>query len=442
VAGAKLISGGNIMWVARRIAITLAVITPLAVVSGASAAAGDLDPSFGGDGRVVTSLSPQYDWATAVAVQADGKVVVAGAALNGARFAVLRYNVDGTPDLTFGGDGNVITDFTLRDDEANAVAIQADGKIVVAGEVGFGSLNPKFGIARYNADGTLDSGFSGNGLAVTDFTPKEDFANGVAIQADGKIVAEGPAGVKGTNPRFAVARYNTDGTMDSGFGGDGKVTTDLTPHTDWANGIVIRGDGTIVVGGVLGSGSANARFGLVCYNGDGTLNTGFGGDGKVATDLTPRQDQVVSLALQADGKVVAGGIAGQFGLNPRFGLARYNSDGTLDSGFSGDGKLTTDFTPKDDDAFGIGIQADGKIVAGGVAGSGGANPTFAIARYDTAGTLDATFSGDGRARTDFTPRLDWAFGLAVQADGNVVLAGQSGWGSQNANIALARYLGS
>ena len=113
-----------------------------------------------------------------------------------------------------------------------------------------------------------------------------------------------------------------------------------------------------------------------------------------------------------------------------------------DSGFSADGKLTTDFTPKEDDGFAVGIQADGKIVVGGVAGSGGINPKFAIARYNTDGTADTTFSTDGRTTTDFTPKLDWAFGLAIQADGNIVLAGQSGWGSQNANIALARYLGS
>jgi uncharacterized delta-60 repeat protein len=430
------------MWGLRRTVITLAVLAPLAATSSAAAAAGDLDPSFSGDGRLVTGLTPQYDWASAVAVQGDGKIVVAGAGFDGGQFAVLRYNSDGTLDLTFAGDGSVTTNFTAKDDSANGIALQADGKIVVVGEVGSGGLNPKFGIARYDTNGTLDDTFSGNGLAITDFTPKEDFANGVAVQADGKIVVAGPAGVGGVNPRFAVARYNSDGTLDATFGGDGRVTTDVTPKTDWANGIVIRGDGSIVVAGVFGSGSANSKFGLVCYNSDGTLDTGFGGDGKVATDITLKQDQAIGVALQADGKVVAAGIAGQGGANPRFGLARYNSDGTLDSGFSADGKLTTDFTPKEDDGFAVGIQADGKIVVGGVAGSGGINPKFAIARYNTDGTADTTFSTDGRTTTDFTPKLDWAFGLAIQADGNIVLAGQSGWGSQNANIALARYLGS
>jgi uncharacterized delta-60 repeat protein len=430
------------MWGLRRTVIALAVLAPLAATSSAAAAAGDLDPSFSGDGRLVTSLTPQYDWASAVAVQGDGKIVVAGAGFDGGQFAVLRYNSDGTPDLTFAGDGSVTTNFTVKDDFADGIALQADGKIVVVGEVGSGGLNPKFGIARYDTNGTLDGTFSGNGLAITDFTPKEDFANGVAVQADGKIVVEGPAGVGGVNPRFAVARYNSDGTPDTTFGGDGSVTTDVTPKTDWANGIVIRGDGSIVVAGVFGSGSANSKFGLVCYNGDGTLDAGFGGDGKVTTDITLKQDQAIGVALQADGKVVAAGIAGQGGANPRFGLARYNSDGTLDSGFSADGKLTTDFTPKEDDGFAVGIQADGKIVVGGVAGSGSINPKFAIARYNTDGTADTTFSTDGMATTDFTPKLDWAFGLAIQADGNIVLAGQSGWGSQNANIALARYLGS
>jgi uncharacterized delta-60 repeat protein len=430
------------MWGLRRIVITLAVLAPLVATSSAAAAAGDLDPSFSGDGRLVTGLTPQYDWASAVAVQGDGKIVVAGGGFNGGQFAVLRYNSNGTRDLTFAGDGSVTTNFTSKDDFANGIAIQADGKIVVVGEVGSGGLNPKFGIARYDTNGNLDGTFSGNGLATTDFTPKEDFANGVAVQTDGKIVVEGPAGVGGANPRFAVARYNSDGTLDTTFDGDGQVTTDVTPKTDWANGIVIRGDGSIVVAGVFGSGSANSKFGLVCYNNDGTLDTGFGGDGKVATDLTLKQDQAIGVAVQADGKVVAAGDAGQGGANPRFGLVRYNSDGTLDNGFSSDGKLTTDFTPKEDDGFALGIEADGTIVVGGVAGSGGTNPKFAIARYNTDGTADTTFSADGRTTTDFTPKLDWAFGLAIQADGNIVLAGQSGWGSQNANIALARYLGS
>jgi uncharacterized delta-60 repeat protein len=151
-------------------------------------------------------------------------------------------------------------------------------------------------------------------------------------------------------------------------------------------------------------------------------------------------DSVQGLAVQADGKVVvAGGIAAFGGSNPNFALARYNADGTLDASFIGDGKVTTDFTGGYDEARDVELQPDGKIVAGGdTAGLGG---RFLIARYETSGALDTTFNGGCFAATDFTRRDDFAYGLALQEDGGLVLAGGSGWGDPIRGIALARYLG-
>ena len=176
------------------------------------------------------------------------------------KFALARYNSDGTLDATFGVDGKVMTDFTSGVDSANGVAIQADGKIVVVGPAGSYDRNQgrtKFALARYNSDGTLDATFGGDGKVMTDFTSGGTDATGVAIQADGKIVAVGvaaaPADVAADSTRhsrFALARYNSDGTLDASFGVNGKVMTDFCARGDAANGVAIQADGKIVAVGV------------------------------------------------------------------------------------------------------------------------------------------------------------------------------------------------
>ena len=415
------------------------------------ATAGKLDTSFGGDGRVVTDLTLRDDWASAVAIQADGKIVLAGGA-GYTRFGVARYSSDGSLDTRFSGDGRAFVNFTSGEDSASGVAIQADGKIVAAGTSGVGGANTRFALARYSSDGTLDATFGGDGKVMTDFTAKADYANGVAVQPDAKIVVAGTSGVGGANTRFALARYNSDGTLDATFGGDGKVMTDLTAKWDAANGVAIQADGKIVVAGTSGVGGANTRFALARYNSDGTLDATFGGDGKVETGLWD-QATASDVAIQADGKIVAAGeaaanrphniaagLAAAKRLYSRFALARYNSDGTLDATFGGGGKVMTDFTAWGDGADAVAIQADGKMVVGGGSRSVGLNPRFALARYNSDGTLDASFGGDGKVETDFTPRRDGASCVAIQADGKIVAAGWANSGRSKMKVALARYL--
>jgi uncharacterized delta-60 repeat protein len=218
---------------------------------------------------------------------------------------------------------------------------------------------------------------------TTDFTSRLDFANSVAVQDDAKIVAAGLARLSGSRAKFAVARYDTDGTLDTTFGGDGKVTTGFTSAADSAQKMVIQGDGKLVAAGIAGSFGSNPKFALARYNTDGTLDTAFGGDGKVTTDFTSRFDGALGAGLQADGKIIAAGESGLGGAgsNPKFALARYNTDGTLDTAFGGDGKVTTDFTSREDFSRGVGIQGDGNIVVAGGSGLGGSNAKFALARY-------------------------------------------------------------
>ena len=409
-----------------RFLLSLLVASVVAAISitVALAAAGDLDSSFSDDGKLTTNIGQSYDYASAVAIQVDGKIVVAGGTVFGRhyQFVLARYNADGTLDLSFGGgDGIVITTFT-GGSFALDVAIQPDGKIIAVGDA---KNTSAFAAARYNTNGTLDPTFGGDGKVTTSLTPFDyEFAGSVGLQADGKIVAAGSA-----LSRFAVVRYNTDGTLDSSFSADGKLTTNFFRNDEFDEGaeaLAIQTDGKIVAGGW---GGGNVRFALARYNADGSLDSTFSGNGKVVTDLTRGNDYLEDVAIDTDGKIIAAG-----GASKRFVLLRYNEDGTLDPSFSGDGKKFTSFTPGADAATGVAIQGDGKIVAVGVAGR--RNGRFAVARYNTDGSLDPNFGGDGKVMTDFTSGGDYAFDLALQSDGKIVAAGTRG-----RKFALARYLG-
>jgi uncharacterized delta-60 repeat protein len=414
----------------------LSLLLALLVFPSAAHGAGELDPTFDGDGRVVTDFGPTDDFVDDVAIQADGKIVVAGG--SGAHpaqdFALARYNPDGSLDATFDGDGRVLTDFATSTDVALGVAIQADGKIVAVGFTNAGGNGNNFALARYDPNGSVDPTFDGDGRVVTDFGPDDDGASEVAIQADGKIVAAGSSGA-GANPlNFALARYNPNGGLDPTFDGDGRVVTDFGARTDGALGVAIQADGKIVAAGFSSAGAPAVDFALARYNPNGSVDATFTGDGRVVTDFGAN-DSASDVVIQADGKIVAAG-GSDAGANPRnFALARYNPGGSLDVTFDGDGRVVTDVGAQDRGAS-VAIQGDGKIVAAGHT-TAGANPdNFALARYNQNGSLDPSFGGDARVVTDFGAD-DAANSVAIQADGKIVAAGVSG---DPRNFALARYL--
>ncbi|KOV26176.1 hypothetical protein ADK60_21620 [Streptomyces sp. XY431] len=401
------------------------MLLALAVPGAALAAPGDLDPAFGTGGRTTTDFGGGADEARGVVVQADGRIVVAGYAGAGDDFALARYNADGSLDTGFGTGGKVTTDFAGGSDEARGLALQADGRIVAVGrsEVPEGGVG-WFSVARYNTDGSLDTGFGTGGKVTVDFgTGGADDAFGAAVQGDGRIVV---AGLTGGD--FALARLNADGSLDSGFDTDGKVITDFDDGADAARAVAVQSDGKIVAAGYTGSGAGNYDFALARYTPSGAPDTGFSSDGKVATTFGG-VEFAHAVALQPDGKIVAAGYTGN-----DFALARYNSAGNLDGGFDTDGKVTTDFGGGEI-AYGVAVQSGGAIVAVGSTASGGASD-FALARYTPSGALDTGFSGDGRTTTDFGGGFDQALGTAVQADGRILAAGFS-----NGDMALARYDG-
>jgi len=298
---------------------------------------------------------------------------------------LVRYNLDGSLDPSFDGDGKVVTAFTL-----GGIAIQSDGRIVTAGASGIG-----FGLARFNPDGSLDPTFDGDGKVETDFGVGAG-AGSVAIAADGKIVAAGSAGGD-----FALARYNADGSIDPSFDGDGTVVTDFD-EADAAHEVVIQTDGRIVAAGSsfftcgCPDFSDSESFVLARYNADGSLDSSFAGDGKVFTGFGGRVQPANGVVIQADGKMVAAGyVCACRGVQgdppPDFALARYNADGSLDPSFDGDGKVITDFGGNDQ-AYDVAIQADGKIVAAGerCCGNQIVNQDFALARYNPDGASTRT----------------------------------------------------
>jgi len=434
----------------------LGFVAPLRApfIGSVLATPGDLDPAFGTGGLVTTQFGSGDSYGFAVALQADGKIVVAGRAYNGSDYdlALARYNSDGSLDTSFSGDGEVTTDFGSGDDWGHAVAIQpADGKIVVAGTASYNGSNADFALARYNGDGSLDTSFSGDGKVTTDFGSGIDCIYAVEIQpADGKIVVVGDAS-NGSNFDFALARYNSDGSLDTSFSGDGKVTTDFGMGDDSGMAVAIQpADSKIVVAGYAYKFSGfhgNFDFALARYNGDGSLDTSFSGDGKVTTDFVNSVDEEgEAVVLQADGKIVVAGYSQDFSDSPfdnDFTLARYNSDGSLDTSFSGDGKVTTDFNGDNDSAYAVALQADGKIVVAGQANNVSDfayDIDFALALYNSDGSLDTSFSGDGKVTTDFG---DWDYGFAVALqpdDGKIIVAGYSGSPyANNGDFALARY---
>jgi uncharacterized delta-60 repeat protein len=350
---------------------------------------GEIDISFGVGGKVTTAVSDGFDRGWSVTLQPDGKIIVVGSAGTHPKddFALVRYNSDGSLDTGFGIEGKVRTDLFAGSDSAESVIVQADGKIVVAGRAFVRNSND-FAIVRYLVDGTRDAGFGVNGIVTTDFGGGSDMAFGITLQADGKLIANGFS-ANGATETFALARYNHNGSLDTSFGQLGKVTSAVGEFNSYSWGSTLQNDGKILIAG-RATKDGSQDFAIVRYNPDGTLDTQFGSNGKVVTPVSPGDDWGLRLTVQSDGKIVLGGNANHAG-NADFALVRYNTDGTLDSGFGLNGIVTTDIDSKRTEGFSIALQPDGKVLLGGSVYNG-TNYDFALARYTTDGSLDITLN--------------------------------------------------
>lgn len=406
------------------------------------AADGDFDLTFNGTGKNRFGLGLGNEQFNGVAVQTDGKIVAVGGAMDGESFlnrTLLRFNADGSPDSSFGVNGVVVQperEFITF----YAVAIQPDGKIVAVGEASSLLTSLDFVVARYNTDGTLDTTFDSDGFAITNFfasTNLPDVARAVSIQSDGKIVVGGTASNTSNESgnRFAVARFNADGSLDTTFDGDGKVTT-LVFTRDQIHSLAIQPDGKIVAAGFTGL--TDVQFALVRYNSDGSLDTSFDGDGRIITSFGLEGDRAYSVLIQTDGKIVAAGSATiSFSLD--FAVARYNADGTLDTSFDSDGLITTPIFINTDEARSILLQPDGKLVASGTAIGGDSISRFTIVRYNSNGSLDTSFDSDGKVTTAIGSGRSEIFAAAQQTDGKLIAVGLTTSPTFDSDSAIVRY---
>lgn len=297
---------------------------------------GSLDTGFGTSGKVRTDILGSDDAANALALQPDGKIVAAGYASNGSNddFALVRYTTNGSLDTSFGAGGGAITPIGSGDDVATALALQPDGKIVAAG-YSFNGGNENFAVVRYNAAGSPDATFGTNGKVTTDISG-DDRATAVAVQPDGKIVVAG-----GTSSDFAVVRYNPNGSLDPSFGAGGKTTISFGSGGDLATGIALQPDGKIVVAGRSVQGIAD-EFAVARLDSNGSLDTSFGSGGKVLAPISDSAD-AAALALQPDGKAVVAGTV-DIGSGTYFAFARVLGN-TLTVTKAGTGEGTVSSSP-------------------------------------------------------------------------------------------------
>ncbi|MCB9135103.1 MAG: tandem-95 repeat protein [Anaerolineales bacterium] len=426
------------------IQLGLILLLLLAVFQTGLADAGDLDPTFGvsSSGIRVTDIGGlTRDNAYGVAQQTDGKIIVVGSTDND--FAIVRYTSAGNMDATFSGDGIVTTSIGPLADTAYAVAVQTDGKILVAGSSDNGTFDV-FALARYTTNGTLDATFGTGGIVTTPIAGVRAIASALVIQQDGKIVVTGES-----NNVFTVVRYTSSGALDTTFDGDGIATTTFGTR-DQATSLALQSDGKIVVLGMSDMGSED-DFSVARFNSDGSLDFDFNGSGKTTVSFTSGDNDFgTGVAIQPDGKIVLGGYTDAVGTRNNFALARLNANGTLDTGFGTNGKTVTDFNGLDDFAQGLVIQPTGHIVLGGFADSSSTFNDYALARYTSTGILDTTFGMNGKVTTDLGTILggasdasdDQAFALLVQPDNKLVLAGVTDQPVSlgDFNFGVARYL--
>jgi len=419
------------------------------MVPRAEAAPGDLDPTFSGDGKVLTDIAGGDDGASAMAIQPDGKIVTAGFAAQpagGRTFVVVRYDPAGLPDTSFGDDGIATTSFGEGSAAARALAIEADGDIVVAGTSSQPDTGWDFALARYEPDGGLDPSFGDNGRVTTDFDDVANGINALAVRPDGKLVVAGES-----RGDFALARYDTDGSLDTSFSGDGVVTTDFAGMDDAAYAVALQGDGRIVA-----AGSAFRRenfyeapqfFALARYQADGSPDSTFSGDGILITDIsqTYGNARAHAVAVQQDGRIVLGGVLGResfsdLGLFSELALAGYGPNGSQPSSFEQIDSAG---------ARALAIQDNGGILAAGWTWFG-KSEDFLVARWHSNGGLDSEFGGPRHPELPSRPpgavadfgrlNVDRARAVAIQSDGKIVAAGRSAPGYEEpGDFALARF---
>ncbi len=411
------------------------------------AADGDLDISFGNNGVATTDFEDRDNYGNDVAIQNDGKIVVLGYSpgTTKADLSMARYNSDGTLDDSFGSGGKVMTDFNNHGTVGKSVTLQNNGKIVVTGHTSDGT-HMGVALARYNPDGSLDTSFNSDGKLTAFIGESDSYGLDVIVDSHSKIVVAGRA-YGASYHNCALARFNADGTLDTSFASVGWTMADVGSASS-CYALALQSDGKIVAVG------SNNDFIIARYNNDGTLDNTFGTNGMVSTDITNHGDTAKGVIIQNDGKIViAGSSTNSDSYTDSMALARYNSDGTLDTSFGTEGIVTTYIEANYINfATDIVLQPDGKLIVSGYSWTlpiDGYVDVFIIARYNVDGSLDDTFGTNGIVQTHFGVAEDHAHALALQPDGDIVVVGETATELQllpahgiNYDFAIVRYTNS
>jgi uncharacterized delta-60 repeat protein len=407
-------------WLGRAAALGASCVATLALTaSSALAAAGDLDPSFDGDGKLILPFDGQPE---ATLVQPDGKIVIAGS-YPSSNFTVRRLNSDGSLDKSFDGDGTAVADLGA-DDQAFAAALQPDGKIVVAGRSS-SSNTYQAAVARFDTDGSLDESFDPGG---GDGDGKKVFASlhgaaAVLLQGDGKIVIGGYY-----YARFGIVRLDTKGAPD---GTTFEPAVVKAENSEYVNAAALAPDGRIVLAGVtIPNGPEPSRAAFAVYNAGGKLDTSFADTGTLALEPDPL-GAADAVLVQPDGKIVAAGMANP--IDPRMVVVRLDRAGKVDATFGAGGTAVADFAGEDAPAAAT-LAPDGKLLLAGTAGPPG---EFAAARLSPGGALDASFGSGGQTTFGFDS-INLAYSAALQPDGKLVIAGRTAVGGTVPHMAVAR----
>jgi uncharacterized delta-60 repeat protein len=406
----------------------------------AAAQAGTLDPAFATGG--IFSVPGSTSAGNAVAIQSDGKIVVAGVGALSGNYGdvLLRLNTNGTLDSTFGSGGVASIP---GNNGFVGVAIQSDGKIVAA-PLGVASVK----VARVETDGSLDTSFGSGGLTAG-VDVHGTVSGGLALQANGELVVVVGA-LQAGNPSL-MARFTTSGQLDATFGSGGEINLQYGTPTQ----VAVLSNGKILVT----SGEVWEQLGeyfylfpqagsITRYNSNGTVDTTFGAAGRAGSVASAS-----ALVLQSNGQIVVGGSITSKVNAPGtpndvgFGIVRYNANGSLDSTFGTGGVAITDFgtSANDSGAFALALQSNGDIVAAGAAGNLYLDTfdgsSFGLSRSTSAGVLDTTFGAGGITITTIASgQISWLDAMAIQSDGKIVVAGSSKFGTDSENGYVARYL--
>jgi len=401
------------------------------------AAAGDPDPTFGTGGFVTTDFNNGNDWMGKVAVQKDGKIVAIGESFSPGKFALARYNSDGSLDTTFGNGGKVITVIANVREAAFGLLLLPNSKILISGTIDLPtSTNRSWAILRYNPDGSLDSTFGSNGITLTDFGPDDDQAYDIALQSDGKIVAAGRKGIQfyPTEQRkgnVALARYTADGALDTTFGVGGKVVNDFGQGLEsYAITLMIQPDNKIVI-----AGESSYAFLVARYDANGVLDNTFGGGSGFSLGYFDNNwDRAGDAVLQSDGKIIVAGLSGVADPYPHYAIARFDPNGSFDPTFGSGGKILLSAVGGFD---AVTLQRDGKLVALGTSDTG-----LMLFKFNRNGSFDTTFGSGGSVATSFGGFASDGSDLTLQKDGKIVVGGLASADIyfQHTDFGLARYL--